>query len=267
VGAERRRRPRPRPGSSTPAPTDARARPRKNTGHTGGHNGGRIPTNLWTVIDHEPVFDEHGTQIGEQPITMIDRACQVMRRGGFAKDAAARLGVRVETFRAWLTLGAQTARALANGQTVEGALTDYELQCMELELRTWQAEYEGRQDKIEALDQIMRGGFERIRVVEKRAVDPTKDGDEGVLLERTEHRELAMPDSATIRWWLQIRYPDEFRQQVAVTGPDGGPVVDLERPVERLREVLARFAESGKRAAELPIPGATNGNTPETTDV
>lgn len=253
--AERRRKPRPAPGRSSRAPTDRKGQARKNTGRSGGHNGGRRPTNLWQVI----------AEVDGKPVTMIDRACEVIRGGGFAKDAAARLGVRVETYRVWLTLGAQTTRAILAGQTVEAALSDHERQCVELEYRTWQAEYEGRADKLAALDRLMLGGFERIRVVERHTIDPTKEGDAGVTVERTEHREVAMPDAGAIRWWLQVRYPDEFRQQVAVTGPEGGPVVDLARPVEQLRSLLGRFAESSQRAAELPLPDAVrNGNGHDT---
>lgn len=260
MNAPRRRRARPEPGSKSKAPVDARGRRRKGTGHTGGRNGGKPPTNLWAIVGREEVHDRDGKVVGWHDLTMIDRACRTIEQGGMAKDAAARLGVRIETYRTWLATGVQVGRRLAAGQAEDEDLTDHERQCVELEFRTWEAEYTARADKLAKLDQVMNG-IERVKVIERRAVDPNKPGDQGVLLERTEHRERAMPDANVIRWWLQMRWPDEFREQVTVAGPDGGPVVDLQRPVDALRDVLNRFAESAKHAASLPLPDQVrNGN-------
>lgn len=217
------------------------------------HAGGP-PTNLRQVIANGPNGDE----------TVIDRVESVIRHGGFMKDAAARVGVRIETLRNWLAIGNRCARELTQeGGRRLSRMQQHERDCIDLAARVERAEADARMGMLLLVEKLAVGGFERKTTVEK--VNAA-----GQVVERTTTTAIAAPDGAMATWWLRHRHPHDFAvQRVELTGAGGGPIeVDAGNVVdklrERLREVATAAAEASPDAMDQLLATATgnghNGN-------
>jgi transposase-like protein len=220
---------------------------------------GAPPTNLRKVIAHRTV---DGVEVG---ITIIDRVEETLRQGAFVKDAAARVGVSVETLRRWQSTGVRIRAELAE-RTADGDpkkdptdLSPHERNCVELATRMDVAEAEARTALLVLGQQMARGGRERVEVT-------VKVNAQGQVLERTERTTTTEPDARMIQWILSHRWREDFGPRVEVTGADGGPVlVDATPIAERLRadlaDVKAKREASSRDAVEEALAAAgTNGN-------
>lgn len=219
---------------------------------------GRPPTDLQRVIDKRQLPD--GTEV---PVTIIDRVEETIRRGSMVKDAAARVGVSVETLRRWVTLGARMRQALSELDD-KGApkrnpsdLSVHERNCLELVARMDKAEAEARTALMARAERLAHGGYDRVERIEKR--DPA-----GNLLEVTIKTVTAEADFRALAWIMTHRWPADFTKRVEVTGAAGGPVLVEAAPVaDRLREYLGEIrANRETYAADLAAAATAepNGN-------
>lgn len=220
---------------------------------------GAPPTNLRKVIAHRTV---DGREVG---ITIIDRVDETLRQGAFVKDAAARVGVAVETLRRWQATGVRLRAALAE-RTADGEpvktladLSRHERDCVELANRMDAAEADARTALLVLGQQAARGGRERVETTIKLDAN-------GREIERTTRTSTTEPDTRMIQWILSHRWREDFGSRVEVTGADGGPVlVDATPIAERLRADLAdvkakRDASSRDAVEEALAAAGTNGN-------
>lgn len=210
---------------------------------------GRPPINLHAVIASVP--DGAG---GTRDVTRLDRVREVYRVCGFDKDAAARCGVGVDTYRGWLRDGTRLRAELAAGTKTRGRLRKADLQLVELAETVEQAETEGRLTMLALTEQLSRGGIEQVEETTKELATPTGN----VVLERRRKTTRTLPDGAMIRWRLERRFPEDFgTRRVEVTGAGGGPLQIETSALDQLAEALDRIAANSPPAAP-----ASNGHAP-----
>jgi hypothetical protein len=211
-----------------------RGGPRPNSG--GARPGaGRPPTDLRRVIA------QRDTPGGTVDVSVMDRVEETIRNGGFEKDAAARVGVSVETLRRWVKTGIRLRIALQDAKQTLADSTRHERDCLELAHRIEVAEAEARTALMALGNKLARGNYTRTETVTKRDAN-------GNVLEVTEKTSVADPDGGMVRWILQHRWPEDYaRSRLELTGADGGPMVLEAEPIaDKLRGLLA---EAGKNAA------------------
>lgn len=205
---------------------------------------GRPPVDLYEVI--ATVQDPQTGQA--RHVTRMDRVREVMRVGGFDKDAAARCGVLVDTYRDWIRTGTRARADVLHQRRKPRQLTAHERQCVDLAIVVEEAEAEGRLYLFSIAEQLSRGGIEVKTVTEK--VDMSNPQ---AVMERTTKVEHTLPDSAMIRWRLAHRWPQDFNRSVhEVTGEGGGPVQMEVGAVETLLGHLDRIAASKQAPAVDP---------------
>jgi transposase-like protein len=216
---------------------------------------GRPPTNLRRVIATREAPDGSVVEV-----TIIDRVEETLRQGAMVKDAAARVGVAVETLRRWQATGVRVRAALGerdadgNPKHDTADLSAHERNCVELANRMDAAEADTRTALLALTQQLARGGRQRVETI-------VKVNAAGQELERVTKTSTTEPDIRAIQWMLSHRWRDDFGSRVEVTGADGGPVlVDAEPIADRLRadlaEVRANRAASSRDVIEEQLAAA-----------
>lgn len=202
------------------------------------------PVDLFAIID----YDANGN-----PVSIMDRVEEAMRRGAFTQDIAARVGWPVATVRGWLRTGAEAVASVAQGNARTHELTPHQRQCAELHMRATRAEADARLMMLAIVQRQASGGHKRTetttRVVNGRAVEITTRTIE------------AAPDARAATWMLEHRWAEDYgRRHVEVTGADGGPIeVDLKPARERLADLIEKAATASEASAEV-IASATGSN-------
>jgi hypothetical protein len=206
--------------------------------------------NLRDVLGYRQV---DGAQV---PITIMDRVEETIRQGAFLHDAAARVGVTVETLRRWITTGNASAADVLSGRRRLSQLNAHERRCVELAERVERAEAEAKVVLTGTAMKVARGGFKRMETTRKT----TGQGPPEVTVREIE----AAPDAHMLSWMLSHRWPEDFgRNRLEVTGPGGGPLaVDVTPVAERLREALAevRANMNGSSNGHVPAGAGANGH-------
>jgi hypothetical protein len=193
-----------------------------------------------------------------QALTVIDVVVETMRMGGFLKDAAARVGVDVNTLRDWRTKGSRCLIELNNGRRRRSQMSQHERNCMTMVLQMDEAEAEARTALLMVTNQLARGGHKR--------TETTTETDAVGNITKSVTREIEVaPDSHAAAWLLSHRWPADFgATRVEVTGADGGPIKIDDAPlIDRIRAHIADIrdarAESEPAALETMLSG-TNGS-------
>lgn len=175
--------------------------------------------------------------------------------GNYQDTAAAHAGIGESTFHSWMARGrAEQARLDALGARSKGSEAPY-LEFLEA-ITHARAVVEAR--NVGQLQSAARGGS----VTERRTVTHA-DG-------RTEVVErITPPDWRATAWWLERSFPVRWgrRDQLAVTGAEGGPV---ETESSAVADLLAKLDEMGAKLRTPvfgPPPSSINdgSNSPEAT--
>jgi hypothetical protein len=167
--------------------------------------------------------------------TILDRAVQTVKVGGYAKEAASRCGVHEAEFHRWLREGARLASDLLSGRTMNADLSKEERDLVRFHHAMVEAEAEGMVTLLSIAHRLSVGGVEVVEetVTQSPAIEPLFDQDGRIVrtgreahVETKRTTKHTLPDSAMIRWRLERRYPAEYGrpQRVEVSGPDGGPI-------------------------------------------
>lgn len=193
-------------------------------------------------------------------VTVLDRAVETYRLGGFTADVAARCGVARETLHEWERTGTKAITDVTAGRRHRSALTAHEKKCAEFVMAVEQAVADGKVLLLGLAQKLAAGDFQVTHTTEK--VDAR-----GNTVERTTRTETILPSESMIRWTLATRWPDQFAQRVQVTGADGTPLLDLS-PVDRLLGELDRIAHQHAETDPLITQnGNGNGHNRPTTTV
>ena len=227
-------------------------------GHGGARPGaGAVPKNLDDVIAYRQGPD------GEQvPVTYMDRIVEAIGLGGFLHDAAARVGVTVETLRDWRRQGNAALADVLAGRKRRSHLTKRQRQYAELAQRMETAEAEARLRLLGIGQQLAQGGAQTVETIE-RVVEP--DRGPRRVIERTTKTSTTLPDARMVTWLLSHRWPGDFAGRVELTGPAGGPVqVDTRPALDRLRHAIEKARQPPTNGSEPQPSAPTNGNHPPT---
>ena len=226
----------------------------------GDHGGrrpgaGAIPRNLHAVCDYRPQRQADGTTV-QVPVTYMERIVEAVSLGGFLHDAAARIGVTVETLRDWRRQGNAARAQVLAGTRRRSQLSARQRQYAELAANMETAEAEARLRLLGLGQQLAQGGRQRTETT-IRTIAPT--GGTPQLVETTERTLVAEPDARMITWLLAHRWPADFgATRVELTGPDGGPVnVHTEPALDQLRQAIDKA-----KPTPATTPNGTNGHTP-----
>jgi hypothetical protein len=226
-------------------------------GEHGGHRpgAGAVPKNLDDVIGYRQATD--GSQV---PVTYMDRIVEAISLGGFLHDAAARVGVTVETLRDWRRQGNKALADVLAGRKRRSHFTKRERQYAELAQRMETAEAEARLRLLGIGQQLAQGGAELVETIEK-VVEP--DRGPRRVVERTTRTSHSLPDARMVTWLLSHRWPADFAGRVELTGPAGGPVqVDTRPALDRLRQAVEKARQPTPNGHEPQPTAPTNGNHP-----
>lgn len=213
---------------------------------------GAVPRDLDAVIDYRPVRHADGT-IEQQPVTFAERIIEAISLGGFLHDAAARVGITVETLREWRRVGNKARHDVLTGTKRRSHLTKRERQLAELAANLELAESEARLRLLGIGQKLAQGGTQRTETTVE-TIAPT--GGTPQLVRTTERTYVAEPSAQMVTWLLGHRWPADFgTTRTEITGPDGGPIqVGAAPALDRLRDVI--------ETAKHPTP---NGHQPPTT--
>jgi hypothetical protein len=220
------------------------------------------------VIEEVP---EQVTPYGVVParqLTVLDAVVDTLEGMGFLHDAAARVGVAVETVREWRKLGVRVNADLAAGKRTAGVLKAHERNCAELARRMAGADAVSRMRLLGLASSIAQGGVETTETVTKAVQVGEHDPK---VVEITTRTATALPHPGMVQWLLTHRWPADFnRTRLEVSGPDGGAIpVDVTSAREKLSRALAdleqRQNESAHHATATEAAAANggNGHTPE----
>jgi hypothetical protein len=205
------------------------------------------------------------------PVTVLERAVDTLRVGGYISDAAARCGVTEATMHRWLRTGARLANDLLSGRRTSRDLTDEERDQLRFAQACAEAEAEGKAVLLQLSHRLSVGGIP-VETVTIKEVEPTPavTDAEGRIIrpaipgarETTTKRETTLPDGQMIRWRLAARWPEHYgpRGRMEVTGEGGGPIEVADRtPVDALIATLSRMAaqQSAIDAASVEAPADT----------
>jgi hypothetical protein len=225
-------------------------------GHGGRRPGaGGIPRDLSEPIDFRPVRQGDGSVV-QQPLNVFDLVEEAIRAGGFLHDAAARVGITVETLREWRKQGVKANADVLNGRKRRAHLSRRQRQYAELAARIDRAEAEARLMLLGVGRKLAQGGIVQQEIVEK--VTPTPGGGD-VVVERTTRTSETIPDSRMITWLLAHRWPNDFHGRQELTGPNGGPItVDTAPAKDKLRQLLGDHQPTDHHNGHERAQPATN---------
>jgi transposase-like protein len=211
---------------------------------------GKIPTDLDAPIDYRPVKQPDGS-ITQVPVSYMDRIIEAISLGGFIHDAAARVGVSVETLRDWRRQGVKALADVAQGTKRASHLSRKVRQYAELATRMERAEAEARLRLLGLGQQMAQGGMRRTETTTKTI---EAQGGQPTLVERTTREIEEPPSTQMITWLLARRWPADYgTARTELTGPGGTPLPDPTNALDRLRTAI----ETAKTS--------TNGHQPTTT--
>jgi transposase-like protein len=206
-----------------------------------------VARNLHDVVDTRTAQD--GTKTS---VTVMDRIEEAMRTGGFLHDAAARVGIVVETLRDWRRQGAKAHIEILNGRKTPADLTQRQLQYLELAQRMEKAETDARLHLLATAQKLAAGGIPQKKTTVRRI--PARGGNPETI-ETVEETTTTLPDAGTIRWLLSHRWPNDFAGRVELTGPEGGPIHhDVTNAMDQLR---AQIDAIGNNQQPPALPEAT----------
>lgn len=228
----------------------------------GGHRegAGRHPTNLHQVIETVPARE---TADGVEParqLTVIDAIVDTIEGMGFLHDAAARVGVVVETVREWRKVGVRANADIHQKRRTWSKLSAHEQRCAELATRMAGADATARMRLLDIARGLAVGGAEVVETTTKAV--QVNEGDP-LITEITTRTSRTLPSPATVTWLLQHRWPADFaRTRLEVSGPDGGAIpIDTTSARDRMRNALDELAANATGNGHTPVP-AGNGHTP-----
>lgn len=241
----------------------------KRAGWGGSRPGaGKSPTNLRAVIEEVPEqVTPHGV-VEARKLTVMDAIVDTLEGMGFLHDAAARVGVAVETVREWRKLGVRVSTDLAQAKRTPASLTPHERNCAELARRMAAADAVSRMRLLGLAASVASGGTDTVETVTKAV--QVGDHDPKVV-EITTRTATTLPNPGMVQWLLSHRWPADFnRTRVEVSGPDGGAIpVDVTSARDKMAGALAdleqRQAESAHHATateQAAIAHGANGHTP-----
>lgn len=233
-----------------------------DNGHGGRRPGaGAIPRDLHAIIDYRRVPDGQGG-FTQEPVTYMDRILEAISLGGFLHDAAARIGVTVETLRDWRRQGTKAIADVAAGRKRRSHLTKRERQYAELAAGMETAEAEARLRLLGLGQRLAQGGATRTETTVE-TIAPT--GGTPQLVRTVERTMVAEPDARMITWLLGHRWPADFgTTRTELTGPDGGPVHVTGTALDQLRDAVSRASQPPTNGTkpQPTTPNGTNGHTP-----
>lgn len=208
------------------------------------------PLTLDELFDRRPILDRHGQPTGEyRDITRSDRILELVGAGYFVERAARAAGVPTSTFYSWTAQAAKDTTRRAHGARLtrnEARLVDF-LEAVEQAEARWEA------SQWLLLERASQGTVQET-VTEK--IDPQT----GTVVERTVVRKQVEAKLPATFWRLRQRFPDRYKEQVQVTGPDGGPILVTDDGVAALLREADAYTQG---AAEAHGPNGThraNGN-------
>jgi hypothetical protein len=181
------------------------------------------PVGAPSKIDEIVVYTPDGI-----PVTAQDRLCEVLRTGDFVHAACEAAHIDQSTYYGWLAKGADAARKIAAGERV----TANERRYAEFVTLARDAETEGRQRIVGAIASHATTGA--VVVTKTKKLDAR-----GKVIERTIREEHRPSDPSSAQWMAERRWPKDWnrRQQLEVSGPEGGPI-KIESPLADLMSKL-----------------------------
>lgn len=217
-------------------------------------------------------------------VTILDRAVETLKVGGFLNDAAARSGMDISTMQRWVRTGARLSREILQGTRTNADLTVEERDLVRFTAACAEAEAEGKMVLLGLAHRLSVGGIPMVTETteEVEGVDPLRDPETGAIVHpgfprkvrTTRKTETAQPDGAMIRWRLERRWPEEFGRpasRLELSGPDGGPVeVENRSPVDNLLARLQQIAgaqDAIDQAVTEEHEVHTDGDTPEDAEI
>lgn len=231
----------------------------------GGHRAGagRNPTNLHEIIETVPAVETADGVEPERQLTVIDAVVDTIEGMGFLHDAAARVGVVVETVREWRKVGVRANADVTASRRTWSKLSAHEKRCAELATRMAQADATARMRLLDIASGLAVGGAEVVETTTKAV--QVNEGDP-MITEITTRTSRTLPSPATVTWLLQHRWPADFaRNRLELSGPDGGAIpIDTssarDRITNALDELAANAASTDGHAGATAAAG--NGHTP-----
>lgn len=168
------------------------------------------------------------------PITASERICEILRTGDFVHAACAAAGVNESTYYGWLAKGAAAVTKHATGERLNANEKRYAVFTAQVR----DAEQEGRQRVLGAISSSATVGS-----VQRTTTKKTDR--RGKIIERTVREETRPPDVGAAQWIAERRWPKDWnrRQQLEVSGPEGGPI-KVESP---LASLMARLDAMDRR--------------------
>lgn len=185
-------------------------------------------------------------------VTAEEAAIERIAAGIPLIQAAGGLGIRMQTIHDWRRKGVRARARQIAGEVIESddelRMISFADKCDEAEARAFSTEWI-RHGTVAA------GGLERVTVTQRQVLD----GDGKILTLQDRKTETMLPDAKAIQWRLGVRFGMVLRQQVEVTGADGGPVelevVDV--AAAGLARRFSEFVEAATVEVKALPPGAT----------
>lgn len=168
------------------------------------------------------------------PITASERLCEVLRTGDFVHAACEAAHIDQSTYYGWLAKGADAARKFAAGERLNANERRY----AEFVTTARDAETEGRRRILGAISTHATTGA--VVVTKTKKLDAR-----GKVIERTIREEHRPADPSSAQWMAERRWPKDWnrRQQLEVSGPEGGPI-KIESP---LADLMSRLDAMDRR--------------------
>lgn len=188
------------------------------------------PVGAPTTIDDIVHYTEDGI-----PVTAAERIIQVLETGEFLHAACVAAATDGSTLNQWIDKGSDAARKRGRGER----LTANERRYLAFALEVGAAQARGRERIIGSISAAAAGAVKKITQTKK-----DKDGNVVETIERTEE----LPgDVNAAQWIAERRWNRDWgrRQQLEVTGAEGGPV-QVQSPLVDLVAALDAMDRRGR---------------------
>lgn len=178
------------------------------------------------------------------PITAAERIISTLETGEYVHAAAQAALITVSTFYEWVNEGAAAHKKRAAGER----LTANEKRYAQFASDVAAAQAEGRARILGAIHGAAVGGAIR-RTTTVKTIGTGEGSDP--IVETTIKEETLAPDVQAATWMAERKWPKDWgrRQQIEVTGEDGGPI----RVSSPLAELVAITDQMERRAAALDV--------------
>lgn len=199
------------------------------------------PTDLDQIVRYE----------GDRPVTAEEHILSRLRMGFFTHEAVQGAHVTESVYYAWLRKGAEAASKIADGKRLTGTERRYRDFAQEVT----QAQDDARTRYIGTIGAIGVGGLQVTSTTTKKR--KTKEGVEEVV-EIIEKTETLPPNVQALTWIAERRWAKDWnrREQVEISGPDGGPV-KVASAIAALDAELEQAARRQQAAIEVTATEAT----------